>query len=56
MARESQREEFLRRAAEAEKEERLATDHHVRLAWERIVVGYLELADIVARREVSGLA
>lgn len=48
----SAREEYLRRAEEAEKEERRAKDLHAKEAWERIVVGYLELAE-VARRELS---
>jgi hypothetical protein len=48
----SAREEYLRRAEEAEKEERRAKDLHAKEAWERIVVGYLELAEM-ARREVG---
>lgn len=45
------REEYLHRAEEAEKQERSAKDVQVKKAWERIVVGYLELAEIVRRRE-----
>ena|ERR1700761_8722918 len=47
----SAREEYLRRAEEAEKQERRATDLLVKEAWERIVVGYLELAEIARRQD-----
>jgi hypothetical protein len=40
------REEFLQLAAEAEVYEKKATDRNTRAAWEKIVVGYLELAEI----------
>ena len=39
------REEYLRKAEEAEKQERQAKDLHAKEAWGRIVVGYLELAE-----------
>ena len=45
------RNEYLRRAEEAEKQERRATDLLAKEAWERIVVGYLELAEIARRHE-----
>jgi hypothetical protein len=40
------REEYLQLAAEAEVFEKQATDRATRDAWEKIVVGYLELAEI----------
>jgi hypothetical protein len=47
----SQLAEFLRKAMEAEKEETLAIDAEARRAWERIAVGYLELAEILRKRD-----
>jgi hypothetical protein len=40
------REEYLQLATEAEVYEKKATDRNIRAAWEKIVVGYLELAEI----------
>jgi hypothetical protein len=40
------REEYLQMAREAEIHEKRATDRPTRDAWEKIVVGYLELAEI----------
>ena len=48
------REEYLHRAAEAEKMERLAKDLQTQSAWEKIVVGYLELAEFAAPRTEGG--
>jgi hypothetical protein len=50
----SQRDEYLRKAHEADVFCRAAPDQAETEAWERIVVGYLELADIEMRR-VFGL-
>jgi hypothetical protein len=47
---ENLRDEYLRKAAEAEREENLATDRQAKEAWERIVVSYLELAALIAAR------
>lgn len=40
--------EYLRKAKEAEKEEQRAYEPSVKAAWERIAVGYLELAHFTA--------
>lgn len=45
------RDEYLRKAQEAERQERRATDLLAKEAWERIVVGYLELAEIARRQQ-----
>jgi hypothetical protein len=50
MVGESQHEEYLRKAAEAERHQQRAKDPQAREAWERIVVGYLELAEIIRRQ------
>lgn len=42
--------EYLRKAQEAEAEEKHARDPQARWAWERIVVGYLELAEMARHR------
>lgn len=55
MARSSQHDEYLRRAKEAEKLQNQAKDLQVKEAWERIIVGYLELAEMAERRDRSGL-
>ena len=44
------REEYLRMAKEAEELQQGVTSPEAREAWERIVVGYLELAEIAQRR------
>jgi hypothetical protein len=43
------REEYLRLAKEAESHEKRAADRTARAAWEKIVVGYLELAEMADR-------
>ena len=44
-------EEYLCKAKEAETRQRQAKDATVKESWERIIVGYLELADIAERRD-----
>ena len=51
MANESRREEYLRLAQEAEIHQRLAKDKVTKEAWERVIVGYLELAEAIELRE-----
>lgn len=46
---------YLRKSRQADKQMERATDPHARQAWDRIAVGYLELAHM-ARRERRGLA
>jgi len=43
--------EYLAKAKEAELQQNQARDPIVRDSWERIVVGYLELADLVDQRD-----
>ena len=43
------RDMYLQKAAEAEKEEKRAPDRWTRAAWERIVIGYLELAEMAGK-------
>lgn len=47
MAHESLREEYLRLAKEAEIHQRLAKDKLTIDSWERVIVGYLELAEMI---------
>ena len=47
MASESLREFYLRKSREAEVEERKATNRRAQWAWEKIVVSYLELAELL---------
>jgi hypothetical protein len=54
MAKLSNRDDYLLKALEAEVLYRVAEDRAEADAWERIMVGYLELADIEMRR-VFGL-
>ena len=42
--------EYLRKAQEAEEAQALVTDPEAKDSWERIIVGYLELADLAKRR------
>ena len=48
-------EEYLRRAREAETAQARAKSVFVKASWERVIVGYLELADIAKRRDDYGL-
>jgi hypothetical protein len=50
------REEYLHKAKEAEMQQQRAKSLLVKSAWERIVIGYLELADMARRRDDYGLA
>ena len=50
MVLESRVNEYLRKAGEAEIEEKRSRDPQVRWAWERIAVGYLELAEMARHR------
>jgi hypothetical protein len=43
--------EYLRKAKEAEIQQGRASDLAVKISWERVVVGYLELADLAKRRD-----
>ena len=54
MARESQLDVFMRKARDAERQEKLAGTPEVRRAWEQIAVGYLELAELT-RQETRKL-
>jgi len=51
MARESQLREYERKAKAADLEEERAKDLQAKQSWERIAVGYWELADMVRRRD-----
>lgn len=42
--------EYVRKALEATVEERMCKDPQAKQAWERIAVGYLELAEMARRR------
>ena len=44
-------EKYMRRAEAAEKKVREAKDLVAKEAWERIVIGYLELAQVARRQE-----
>lgn len=48
-------EEYLRKASEAEMQQGRAKSAAVKESWERVVVGYLELAAIAKRRDSYGL-
>lgn len=54
MAASSKREEYLRKAQEAEEQKKCAAELVAKEAWERIVVGYLELAEVARRRDFYG--
>jgi hypothetical protein len=49
------REEYLQLAQDAEIYEKRSTDRTTRNAWEKIVVGYLELAEIADGKVWDGL-
>lgn len=51
MARESQRDEYLRKANEADIQKKLAKDDATKASWELVVVGFLELADLAATQK-----
>ena len=43
-------EDYRRKAEEAEAHQSLAKSELVKRSWERVIVGYLELADMAERR------
>ena len=47
----SAREEYLHKAEEAERKKQETKDPATKSAWERVVVGYLELAELARRRD-----
>lgn len=49
------RDEYLRKAKEAEIQQQRARSAAVKESWERVIVGYLELADMAERRDRFGL-
>jgi hypothetical protein len=51
----SQRDEYLRKAEEAEREQQRAKEPQIKEAWEHVVVGYLELAQSVGLRDALQL-
>lgn len=51
MARNSQHEEYLRKAREADIQKQVTDNFAAREAWERIVISYLELAKIAERHD-----
>ncbi|HKD48343.1 MAG TPA: hypothetical protein VKB67_11720 [Rhizomicrobium sp.] len=56
MAHESQLEQYLRKAKEADREQARAKDPQVQLAWDRIAVGYWQLAEYIAKRDSISLS
>ena len=53
MLSENRAKEFLRKAEEAELEEKMAADPKAKWAWEKIAVGYLELAELEVADRVN---
>lgn len=51
----SSREEYLRKAKEAEMQQQRTKNVAAKESWERVIVGYLELADMAERRDRTGL-